>query len=82
MARYEVSDGSANKFWEITLSGTSLTVRFGRIGTAGQEQTKNFTTADLARKEHDKLVAEKAKKGYTSVGNPGPTAPVSMMVAG
>ena len=77
MARYEFSDGSSNKFWDITISGKSFTVRFGRIGTAGQEQTKSFTTADLARTEHDKLVAEKTKKGYKLVGDPSPTAPAS-----
>ena len=49
-------------------------MRFGRIGTSGQEQTKDFTTADLAKKEHDKLVAEKTKKGYKLVGGATPPA--------
>jgi predicted DNA-binding WGR domain protein len=74
MARYEFSDGKSSKFWEIELSATSFTVKFGRIGTAGQEQTKSFTSAELARKEHDRLVAEKAKKGYIAVGGTGASA--------
>lgn len=77
MARYEFSDGKSSKFWEIDLSGTSFTVKFGRIGTTGQEQTKAFTSAELARKEHDKLVAEKTKKGYEMVGGTGTSAPAS-----
>jgi predicted DNA-binding WGR domain protein len=64
VARYEFVEGKSSKFWEIHLDGTTLDVRFGRIGTSGQSQTKTFATPDLARKEHDKLVAEKTKKGY------------------
>lgn len=60
----EFSDGSSNKFWKIELDGSSYTVTFGRIGTAGQTQTKEFDGDDAARKAYDKLVAEKTKKGY------------------
>ncbi|MBC7978699.1 MAG: WGR domain-containing protein [Myxococcales bacterium] len=65
MPRYELSEGTSNKFWEITLSGTSFTTTYGRIGTAGQSTLKEFKTAAAAQKEHDKLVAEKTKKGYS-----------------
>ena len=58
------SDGSSHKFWKIELDGSSHTVTFGRVGTAGQTQTKDFGTEDAARKAYDKLVAEKTKKGY------------------
>jgi predicted DNA-binding WGR domain protein len=58
-------DGSSNKFWSIELRGCSLTVRFGRIGTEGQQLTKDFASDEQARKAYDKLVAEKLKKGYT-----------------
>ena len=61
-------DGSSNKFWNIELSGSSFTVTFGRIGTAGQEQTKEFASDDAAKKAYDKLVAEKVKKGYVEAG--------------
>lgn len=62
--RYEFVEGSSSKFWEIELSGTAFTVKWGRIGTDGQTQVKKFASADKAQAEHDKLVAEKVKKGY------------------
>jgi len=67
MARYEVSDGSSHKFWEITLVGKTFTVRWGRIGSRGQQTIKHFTDDATARAEYDKLVAEKRKKGYKLV---------------
>ena len=44
MRRFELVDGSSAKFWEMTLSGLSFTVRYGRIGTKGQEKEKRFAT--------------------------------------
>lgn len=58
------SDGSSNKFWKIELEGSSHTVTFGKIGTSGQSQTKDFESSETAKKSYDKLVAEKTKKGY------------------
>jgi predicted DNA-binding WGR domain protein len=62
--RYEFVDGSSNKFWEISLSGDSFSVRFGRIGAAGQAQTKSFSDEARANKEAERLIAEKLRKGY------------------
>jgi predicted DNA-binding WGR domain protein len=56
--------GSSKKFWEISVENNSFTVRFGRIGTAGQSQTKSFAETSKARMESEKLIAEKLKKGY------------------
>jgi cell wall assembly regulator SMI1/predicted DNA-binding WGR domain protein len=67
---FEFSEGTSDKFWTITLSGSSHTVRFGRKGTSGQEQTKDFPSEDEARKSRDKLIAEKVKKGYREVSTP------------
>jgi DNA ligase-1 len=61
---FEFVEGKSSKFWEITLDGTSVTVRFGRIGTNGQTQTKTFGDEDAAIKHTDKLIAEKTGKGY------------------
>ena len=61
---FEFVGGSSRKFWEISVSGSSFTVRFGRIGTAGQSQTKSFADDAKARCEANKLIAEKVKKGY------------------
>ena len=70
MRRFEFKEGSSNKFWEVTVSGNTLTVRFGRVGTKGQEKLKTFTTPTLAKNEQDKLIAEKQGKGYREVGSP------------
>jgi predicted DNA-binding WGR domain protein len=75
MPRYEFSEGTSNKFWQIDLSGSSFTTTFGKIGTAGQTSTKSFDTDAKALSEYTKLVAEKTKKGYQLVG--APAAPVA-----
>ncbi len=66
--RLELSDGQSHTFWEIQRTGSTLKTRWGRIGTAGQDQAKTFSTPEAARKEHDKLVASKRQKGYADVG--------------
>lgn len=81
MARYELIDGTSSKFWEISLDGASFSVRYGRIGSDGQTQAKSFATADAALAEHDKLVREKTKKGYSLVGAPDAAAPAAPVVA-
>jgi uncharacterized protein (TIGR02996 family) len=68
MPRYEFSEGTSNKFWEIQLAGKSFTTTYGRIGSDGQTTIKKFKSDAEAKKEHDKLVAEKTKKGYQLVG--------------
>ena len=68
MRRFELIEGTASKFWEVELAGSELTVRYGRIGTAGQSKTKAFDDAAAAQKEHDKLVKEKTGKGYAEMG--------------
>jgi predicted DNA-binding WGR domain protein len=42
----------------------SFTTRYGKIGTSGQTSTKEYGSEEKAKSEHDKLVAEKTKKGY------------------
>jgi predicted DNA-binding WGR domain protein len=61
---FEFLGGGSRKFWEISQVGNSCTVRFGRIGTPGQTQTKTFANEARARREADSLIAEKLKKGY------------------
>jgi len=68
MRRFEFVDGTSRKFWEIDLHEKSFEVRWGRLGTDGQSQTKSFPSADKAKSTHDKLVAEKLGKGYSEIG--------------
>lgn len=51
----------------MSVSGTDCTVRFGRTGTAGQTNTKEFADAADAQKHADKLIREKTGKGYVEV---------------
>jgi predicted DNA-binding WGR domain protein len=66
--RFEFEEGNSSKFWEIQLDGESLTTCWGKIGTAGQSKTLDFDSEEEAKKQYDKLVAEKTKKGYEEVG--------------
>ncbi|HEY1549293.1 MAG TPA: WGR domain-containing protein, partial [Kofleriaceae bacterium] len=66
---FEFSEGSSNKFWEISLSGTDVKTRYGKIGTPGQQTLKEFGDAAAAKKEYDKLIHEKTKKGYVEGGD-------------
>jgi predicted DNA-binding WGR domain protein/very-short-patch-repair endonuclease len=56
--------GTSNKFWRVAVSGGELVVTYGRIGSAGQRNVKQFDSTARARREMDKLVAEKLGKGY------------------
>ena len=61
---FEFVEGNSAKFWEISTGGNDVTVRFGRIGTNGQTQTKTFADAAAAAKHAEKLIKEKTTKGY------------------
>ena len=65
--RFEFSDGGSHKFWEISQAATDVTVRFGRVSTNGQTQTKSFADAVAATKHAEKLIAEKTAKGYGEI---------------
>lgn len=67
MQRFEYVEGSHNKFWAIGRRGNAVTTSWGRIGTAGQSNTKSFATGALAETELVKLVAAKTRAGYKAV---------------
>lgn len=66
--RFEFSEGSSNKFWEVAVEGANLVVRFGKLGASGQTSLKAFGDAAAAQKAADALIAEKTRKGYLEVG--------------
>lgn len=68
MRRFELIEGSSSKFWEVSREGADVTVRFGRIGTNGQEKTKSHASEAAAIKDVDTLIREKTGKGYSEVG--------------
>lgn len=65
--RFEFSEGTSNKFWEIAINGVEVMVHYGRIGTNGQTQTKTFDDQAAAAKHADKPIQEKTAKGYSEV---------------
>src|SRR5262245_5088966 len=67
----EFEEGTSSKFWRARLEGRTLYVNYGRIGSPGQTQPKDFPSPEVAQKEFDKLVAEKRKKGYVDAGTGG-----------
>ncbi len=74
--RFEFEEGESNKFWEVRVEGAAQTVRYGKLGTAGQEKTKTFEDAAAAADDTQKLIAEKVKKGYAEVtGGAAPPTP-------
>jgi len=84
---YDNDSGRSSKFWEIEGNGTSLvTVRWGKIGTAGQSQGKTF--ADAHAKAYEKegkgyrlvrpIVAPTPKPTPAPVAAPKPAAPTKL----
>ena len=62
--RFESIGGNSAKFYEVTVTGSDVTVRYGRLGTSGQTQTKSFADADKAQKHADAQITQKIGKGY------------------
>lgn len=60
----EFEEGTSSKFWRARVEGKTLYVNYGKIGSNGQTQVKDFADNAGAMKEYDKLVREKRKKGY------------------
>ena len=60
--RLECCDGTGNKYWEVSVDATDVAVRFGCIGTAGQNSVNGF--AYVAAKDVEKLIKEKTVNGY------------------
>jgi uncharacterized protein YfeS len=55
------------KFWNIRVGTDEFVVQYGKLGTVGKVQLKSFDTAEECKKEADKLVRQKLKKGYVEV---------------
>jgi predicted DNA-binding WGR domain protein len=64
----EFEEGTSSKFWRARVEGKTLYVNYGKIGTNGQTQVKDFADHAGAVKEYEKLVREKRKKGYADSG--------------
>jgi predicted DNA-binding WGR domain protein len=78
---FHSSEGPSNKFWAITVTDNRHIIAFGRLGTAGQTQVKQFPTAAAAQAAAEKLIAEKLRKGYAESAQPKPPAAAPSPVA-
>lgn len=67
----EFEEGTSSKFWRARVEGKKLFVNYGKIGTTGQTQVKDFSDHASAVKEYEKLVRDKKKKGYAESGGAG-----------
>lgn len=67
--RLELVDAAKNhnKFWEVEVKGSQMIAHWGRIGTVGQNQVKDFGSPEKAKAAAEKMVAEKKAKGYVPV---------------
>lgn len=66
--RLEFSEGSSDKFWEVEVAGATVTTRWGRKGTAGQEKAKDYPDEAAALRDAEAQLQGKVKKGYAEVG--------------
>jgi predicted DNA-binding WGR domain protein len=81
MRSFEFVDGASAKFWEIDQDGTEVTLRWGRVGTAGQTKVKTFDSAAEAAAQEGKLIADKLRKGYGETTTTTAAAPPARTVA-
>jgi predicted DNA-binding WGR domain protein len=67
MRRFEFVEGKSAKFWQISRTGKTIEIRFGRIGANGQ-LLKQVLPDDAAAIRHaDKLIGDKLTNGYSEV---------------
>lgn len=55
------------KFWEVSQSGNSHTVRYGKCGANGATKEKPFADEAAASKDVARLIRQKTGKGYVEV---------------
>ena len=48
----------------MSATGNTINIKYGRLGTNGQNSVKKMGTPDAAKKEVEKLIKSKLKKGY------------------
>jgi predicted DNA-binding WGR domain protein len=67
MIRLEYRSGNSEKFWQIQRIESQVQIEWGRIGTAGQSQSKDFPDQEAAEKFVQTNLRAKEKKGYNRV---------------
>lgn len=57
-------DEKSHKFWWIDYSGCDFAVNYGKFGSIGKFEIKEFDTEEECLKQAEKLIRSKEKKGY------------------
>lgn len=60
-------DEKSNKFWLINFDGNEFAVNYGKNGTNGKYQVKEFDSEEECQKQAINLINQKIKKGYKEV---------------
>lgn len=64
MKEYRYNDNKSDKFWRIEYMESNLFVNYGKTGSIGKFQIKEFDNSEECEKEANKLIGSKLKKGY------------------
>jgi predicted DNA-binding WGR domain protein len=72
MYKLGFSEGNVDKFWQIERVGCEVRLKWGRTGTAGQSQVKNFGSEAEAEQFLEQMRKAKLKKGYLSLDSDEP----------
>jgi predicted DNA-binding WGR domain protein len=67
MYKLGFTEGNADKFWQIERQGQEVQLKWGRSGTAGQSQVKNFESEAAAEAFLQQQLKAKLKKGYQAL---------------
>lgn len=55
------------KFWEIAIEGARVTIRQGKVGTAGKIEIKEFSDTEACVKQVEKRIQAIISKGYIKI---------------
>ena len=61
---FRFADSASDKFWRVEWAHDAAAVNWGKTGTTGKYQLKEFGSSDECEREARKLAAAKLKKGY------------------
>ncbi len=57
-------DEKSDKFWRVETLANALVLNWGKTGTAGRYDIKEFASAEICLEQAEKLLVGKLKKGY------------------
>ena len=63
----EFKDAKSNKFWEVSVTGKTVKIRYGKLGTDGQSSVKVLSTPAEAESHAEKQAAGKLRRVIRSL---------------